>query len=137
MSQAECPESEVGGRVGDGAEDELDGLNELMDEDLGEVMLFGLGGKGWVVLYVEETCFLVLGVGVIMRRSHLNGLHGGCCCGLAFVFLLRLDEFVMKLIFDFLDVLISMVFFEMDMLLFSEYEWFGEKHQGDTHHTYQ
>lgn len=66
-----------------------------MDEDLGEVMFFGLGGKGWVVLHVEEACFLVLGVGVIMGGSHLDGLYRGCCCGLTFVFLLGLDEFVM------------------------------------------
>ena len=97
-----------------------------MDEDLGEVMFFRLGGEGWVVLHVEETCFLVLGVGVIMGGSHLDGLHRGCCCCLAFIFLLGLDEFVMKLIFDLLDVFICMVLFEMNMFLFSEYEWFGE-----------
>ena len=91
MGQAERPESEVGGRVGDCAEDELDGFNELMDEDLGEVVFFGLGGKGWVVLYVEETCFLVLGVGVIMGGSHLDGLYRGCCSSLAFIFFLRLE----------------------------------------------
>ena len=62
MCKAERPQSEVGGRVGNGAKDEFDGLNELMDEDLGEVVVFGLRGESRVVLNIEKASFFVLWV---------------------------------------------------------------------------
>ena len=40
VCEGESPETEIGGRVGDTAEAELDGVNDLMDHDLREIMLF-------------------------------------------------------------------------------------------------
>jgi hypothetical protein len=38
VRERERPEPQVGGRVGDGAQHELDGLDDLVDEDLAEVL---------------------------------------------------------------------------------------------------
>ena len=40
MCQGQSPESEVGSGVGDAPEAELDGVNDLMDHDFSEIMLF-------------------------------------------------------------------------------------------------
>ena len=50
-----------------------------------------------------------------MGRAHLDGFYGGGGRGFAFVLLLRFDELVMKLIFDFLDVFLLVVFLKMNM----------------------
>ena len=42
VSEGEGPEAEVGRRVADHPEHELDGLNGLVDDDLAEVVLFVL-----------------------------------------------------------------------------------------------
>lgn len=39
VGEGQCPQTEIGGGVGDGAEHELDGLDELMHEYLAWVML--------------------------------------------------------------------------------------------------
>ena len=43
MGEGECPESQVGGRVGDGAQAVLYGMNGLVDEHLTELKLQGRG----------------------------------------------------------------------------------------------
>ena len=43
MGEGECPESQVGGRVGDGAQAILYGMNGLVDEHLTELKLQGRG----------------------------------------------------------------------------------------------
>ena len=108
-----------------------------MDEDLGEVVVFGLRGESRVVLNIEKASFFVLWVWVIMGRAHLDGFYGGGGRGFAFVLLLRFDELVMKLIFDFLDVFLLVVFLKMDMWLLSKNEWFWEKHQWNTYQAYE
>lgn len=44
MSQREGPQPEVGGSVGDAVEAELDGVDDLVDHDVGEIEG---GWRGW------------------------------------------------------------------------------------------
>jgi len=85
VGKGESPQSEVGGSVGDRSENELDGLNHLMDEEAAEgvVVLYldtGLGIKDLLVhldvVNFEVTSHLVFGVddGLLVLRAGLGGL---------------------------------------------------------------
>eukprot|EP00406_Dinophysis_acuminata_P058516 CAMPEP_0179290446 /NCGR_PEP_ID=MMETSP0797-20121207/41820_1 /TAXON_ID=47934 /ORGANISM="Dinophysis acuminata, Strain DAEP01" /LENGTH=285 /DNA_ID=CAMNT_0020999479 /DNA_START=88 /DNA_END=943 /DNA_ORIENTATION=- len=69
VRQRQRPDTEVGRRVGDGAEHELDGLDDLVDEDLAELELLAVpvpvpGVRG---LLVDEDVVSLLG----LLRLHL------------------------------------------------------------------
>ena len=66
MGEGEGPETEVGGGVGDGAEDELDGLDELVDDGLGDEEL--VFDYGFVPVGCENGVVLVVSFGGGERR---------------------------------------------------------------------
>jgi hypothetical protein len=75
------PETEVGGRVGDGAEDVLDGVNDLMNHHLTEIVMLALPTPApaptTMRLVFAHECmivFLLLIVAVMACRGHRGGV---------------------------------------------------------------
>ena len=82
VSKRQSPETEVGGSVGNSSEDELDGLNDLMDENFTEVegtvsvtMSTGSGGRGGFLFILVEDSIRVLVL--VAEDEGLDEQHGG------------------------------------------------------------
>ena len=75
MGQTECPQSQVGGSIGDGPQDELDGLDQLMNKYVGKggvlFMIAFLSQQGHDVLLITLVVLLALPLQVhLLDVSH-------------------------------------------------------------------
>mmetsp|Transcript_3507 Transcript_3507/g.5329 ORF Transcript_3507/g.5329 Transcript_3507/m.5329 type:complete len:687 (-) Transcript_3507:294-2354(-) len=74
VGQTEGPETKVGGSVGDASEDVLDGVDDLVDEDLAKVKLFtvltmtaaGDAGDALLAVLLEEAGAVALGAHLLV-----------------------------------------------------------------------
>lgn len=72
VGETEGPETQVGRGVGDGAEDELDCLDALLDDDLVDLEVLFL--LEFPVLHEAPGVLLLAFQGVVLLRVHLQGL---------------------------------------------------------------
>lgn len=118
VGEGEGPETEVGGGVGDGAEDELDSLDELVDDGLGDEEL--VLDDGFLPVGCENGVVLVLCFGggegrVLVELRGVLAL-GGRALGLLF-WLSALEVFSLLLLEEAVVGLVLLVVFLVKGLL--------------------